>query len=279
MDTKSIPLNTLAKSAAAFAVTLGLAAHLTTTPAHAGKAAIYFGAGVFTGVVASEIARSNRGPDAGPPPRQRSAPPPRKRRSKPKPRRREPVAQRPRFNPAEVAKIQTALNTLGYDAGQVDGAMGRLTTTAIRGFQFEIDVKQTGVLTKAQKIVLFDRAAATDTETQSGETNQETTSSNGVSQNTQANTSQNQQPATTVSSKQGRIKVQKALNTLGYPTGTENGTMTAQTREAIKAFQLDISHEATGLLTADQRTVLFNDVAAITGGETTTGQQALNAAE
>ena len=39
--------------------------------------------------------------------------------------------------------------------------------------------------------------------------------------------------------------------------------MTAQTKEAIKAFQLDISHDATGLLTAEQRTILFNDAANI----------------
>ena len=47
--------------------------------------------------------------------------------------------------------------------------------------------------------------------------------------------------------------------------------MTAQTKEAIKAFQLDISHDATGLLTAEQRTILFNDAANIaTADEDTT---------
>ena len=77
-------------------------------------------------------------------------------------------------------------------------------------------------------------------------------------------------PTKNVSSKDGRIKVQKALNALGYPTGNEDGKMTKQTREAIKAFQLDISHDATGLLTAEQRQILFNDAASIASDDTNT---------
>ena len=154
MTTMTISRSTLTKSAAALAVTIGLAAQLTPTPAHAGKGALYFGAGVVTGVIINEAVRSNRGHghDAGPPPRRRSAPPPR-RRSAPPRRRNRPVVQRPRFNPVEVEKIQTALTTLGFDPGTIDGAMGRRTRTAIKGFQFEIDMKETGRLTKAQKII------------------------------------------------------------------------------------------------------------------------------
>lgn len=284
MTKLTISRNTLTKSAAALAVTIGLAAQLAPTPAHAGKGALYFGAGVVTGVIINEAVRSNRGPgpDAGPPPRRRSAPPPR-RRSSPQPRRRNrPVVKRERFNPVEVEKIQTALTTLGFDPGTVDGAMGRRTRTAIKGFQFEIDMKQTGRLTKAQKIILFDRAAAANAnDTETGETDQGSTSSSNASPsntsaNTQDSTAQSEttqvQPTTTsVSSAQGRIKVQKALTALGYPTGNETGKMTAQTKEAIKAFQLDISHDATGLLTAEQRTILFNDAANIaTADEDTT---------
>ena len=162
MTRMTISRNTLTKSAAALAVTIGLAAQLAPTPAHAGKGALYFGAGVVTGVIINEAVRSNRGPgpDAGPPPRRRSAPPPRRRSSPPPRRRNRPVVKRERFDPVEVEKIQTALTTLGFDPGTVDGAMGRRTRTAIKGFQFEIDMKQTGRLTKAQKIILFDRAAA-----------------------------------------------------------------------------------------------------------------------
>jgi len=281
--TTTISRSMITKSAAALALTVGLAAQLTPTPAQAGKGALYFGAGVVTGVIINEAARSNRGYgyDAGPPPRRRAAPPPR-RRSAPPRRRNRPVVQRPRYNPEEVAKIQTALTTLGFDPGVIDGAMGRRTRTAIRGFQFEIDMKQTGRLTKAQKIILFDRAAAanakdSEIDTEEGSTSSGNTSTSDVTPNTtsedvQDSTAQSEtipvQPTTSsVSSRQGRIKVQKALTALGYPTGNVDGTMTEQTKEAIKAFQLDISHDATGLLTAEQRTILFNDAANIATAE------------
>lgn len=292
MTTMTISRSTLTKSAAALALTIGLAAQLTPTPAHAGKGALYFGAGVVTGVIINEAARSNRGYgyDAGPPPRRRAAPPPRRRSAPPRRNRR--VVKREYFDPAEVEKIQTALTTLGFDPGVIDGAMGRRTRTAIRGFQFEIDMKQTGRLTKAQKIILFDRAAAaeandTEVETDQGSTSSGNTTSSEVSPSTttedtttadttteeiqdsaaESETTEVQPTTSSVSSRQGRIKVQKALTALGYPTGNEDGTVTEQTKEAIKAFQLDISHDATGLLTAEQRTILFNDAANIAAAE------------
>ena len=70
--------------------------------------------------------------------------------------------------------------------------------------------------------------------------------------------------------------MQQALNALGYPAGNEDGRMTAQTREAIKAFQLDISHEATGLLSAEERAVLFQDAADLTADTATPRRQRTN---
>lgn len=43
-----------------------------------------------------------------------------------------------------IAEIQRELNRLGYDAGPVDGAMGRRTRNAIREYQADVDVKQDG---------------------------------------------------------------------------------------------------------------------------------------
>ena len=142
------------------------------------------------------------------------------------------------FNPAEVEKIQTALTTLGFDPGTIDGAMGRRTRTAIKGFQFEIDMKETGRLTKAQKIILFDRAAAanandTESETEAGldvfrqcvdrqrDPEQHVQGRSGQ-HGPERDHSQVQPTTSSVSSAQGRIKVQKALTALGYPTGNED---------------------------------------------------------
>ncbi|WP_290798146.1 peptidoglycan-binding protein [Halomonas sp.] len=43
-----------------------------------------------------------------------------------------------------VAEIQRELNRLGYDAGPVDGAMGRRTRNAIREFQADMEMAQDG---------------------------------------------------------------------------------------------------------------------------------------
>ncbi|MBE0489325.1 MAG: peptidoglycan-binding protein [Halomonas sp.] len=43
-----------------------------------------------------------------------------------------------------IAEIQRELNRLGYDAGPVDGAMGRRTRNAIREYQADIDLIQDG---------------------------------------------------------------------------------------------------------------------------------------
>ncbi|WP_416140439.1 peptidoglycan-binding protein [Halomonas sp. HK25] len=46
-----------------------------------------------------------------------------------------------------VAEIQRELNRLGYDAGPVDGAMGRRTRNAIREYQADMDMERDGQAT------------------------------------------------------------------------------------------------------------------------------------
>ncbi len=57
---------------------------------------------------------------------------------------------------AEVRAIQAALNDWGFDAGSVDGSMGRRTRSAIRSFQYAQGYRETGKLTRDQKAVLLD---------------------------------------------------------------------------------------------------------------------------
>ena len=83
---------------------------------------------------------------------------PRRRNPAPRERVRRTVP-RQHYNRAEAMRIQTALNTLGYDVGVVDGVIGPATRGGIRAFQIEIDENPTGVLTATQKIILYDRAS------------------------------------------------------------------------------------------------------------------------
>ncbi len=43
--------------------------------------------------------------------------------------------------------VQTLLNELGYDSGDVDGYMGSMTATAVKGFQGDNELQTTGIVT------------------------------------------------------------------------------------------------------------------------------------
>ena len=254
-------------------VVLGLAAGLDVKPAEAGSkdALIGFGVGVGTGIIINEAVRNSRTPPPG------AAPPPQRR--SPPPRRRD--TRNNRYDRAEAMKIQAALNDLGYDAGVVDGIIGRGTRKAIRTFQVEIDEDPTGVLTNKQKIILYDRAKVANT---GGNQDNQNLATNRQPQNQDRDTNNQNQDRDPNNQNQDRervdnqtddddrvvdndqssydwTKVQQALNALGYPAGPENGRLTKLTRDAIKAFQTDISHEATGVLTAEEQSILFEDAA------------------
>ena len=152
-------LNPLLKASALTVVGLGIALNAGTTEAQAGnaaKTAFWVGAGVLTAVAITEAARRHH---RGPEPRWHRghrrhyvAPPVRHRR----------VVTRQYYDSEDAMEIQEALNTLGYDAGVVDGVIGSQTIAAIRTFQTEIDESATGYLTETQKAVLIDRAEQVD---------------------------------------------------------------------------------------------------------------------
>lgn len=64
------------------------------------------------------------------------------------------------YTRAEIEKIQEALVLLGYDAGTVDGSLGRKTQLAIVKFQSDKKFPQTGQLSKVEHQVLISDVAA-----------------------------------------------------------------------------------------------------------------------
>ncbi|NNF76819.1 MAG: hypothetical protein HKN05_02210, partial [Rhizobiales bacterium] len=58
---------------------------------------------------------------------------------------------KPSIVSAKVRNTQTALNTLGYDAGVADGVYGRKTAQAVERYQNTIGVTVTGALTREQR--------------------------------------------------------------------------------------------------------------------------------
>lgn len=57
----------------------------------------------------------------------------------------------------ERRQIQVALATLGYYSGRIDGTFGPESRAAIRRYQFEIKVEQTGLLTGEQATRLVNK--------------------------------------------------------------------------------------------------------------------------
>ncbi len=219
---------TFLKSATALVVCLGLATQLAPTPAQAGKkeAAIIFGA-IATAVIVDQAVKAEQ--------RRRHYRPVQRPRRQTQPRQaRRPVVQ---VNYAENMKIQTSLNTLGYDAGVVDGVIGGGTRGAIRTFQIDIDAQATGVLTANQKVVLFDRAKREEA---------------GISENPSIDQADGNDDV---------AGVQQALNDLGYEAGSVDGVMGANTVEAIMEFQADYDRPETGILSDEERTLLFAELA------------------
>jgi len=162
-------------------------------------------------------------------------------------------------------EIQAALNTLGYEAGAVDGVIGRGTRKAIRTFQLEIEGDPTGHLTGKQKIILLDRAEVANVSP--GDTDTDARAPKSTDQDAET-TERTTDTDTDTGADRDWTKVQEALNALGYPAGRESGDLTSQTREAAKAFQIDISHEPTGILTASEQDILFDDAADLASVET-----------
>lgn len=61
-----------------------------------------------------------------------------------------------------TARIQRALDRIGYDPGTIDGIMGPNTRNAIRTFQRSINALATGELTEGQIDQLFEKAGVDD---------------------------------------------------------------------------------------------------------------------
>jgi len=130
------------------------------------------------------------------------------------------VAQRS----ALVADIQRALNRLGYDAGPVDGVMGSRTRSAIRAYQQDETLLATGQPSAALRERLSEevreRFGAGADDTGAG-------ADTGAADTLVADT-------------------QQGLRRLGYSIPTISGTVTAETRAAIRAYQREQGLLVTG---------------------------------
>lgn len=123
-----------------------------------------------------------------------------------------------------VARVQRALNDLGYSAGPVDGIMGSSTRSAIRSYQHD-----NGMVIDGQVSRELVRALR-------GDRREERRADAGVASSADAST-------------QLVIDVQTELRRAGYAVPEVDGKLDAETQAAIRTYQAD--H---GLLTTGQPT-------------------------
>lgn len=129
----------------------------------------------------------------------------------------------------DVAKIQTALNDLGYSVGDVDGQLGEMTQNAIRAFQEANGLEVTGIV---------DQATLDSMQTLINQANDLSTVVSGIGYGTGFDTGFDESTA----------KVQQALKDLGYDIGEVDGQFGDLTQSAVNAFQEANGLEITGIV-------------------------------
>ncbi len=128
----------------------------------------------------------------------------------------------------DVAQVQRRLNALGYQAGPVDGVMGRRTRTALKAWQADIGMDPTGEVTP--RVVARIETARTVPDTL------ETRVAPKPEPTRQAEMSQRELVRA----------IQRELDQAGYDPGPVDGVMGSRTREAIRAYQRAHAMPVTG---------------------------------
>lgn len=115
-----------------------------------------------------------------------------------------------------VRLLQSALNALGYDAGEADGVYGRKTALAVATFQGYQAMEVTGIADERTQRMLYSGNA------------------------TPAPTPAYVRPTLRLNSEETEVnELQGWLINLGYMSGTPSGTYDKATEKAVESFQRD----------------------------------------
>ncbi len=132
---------------------------------------------------------------------------------------------RPGDTGPEVLRLQTALKSLGYDVGALDGQYGAKTEQAVRSFQ-----RTYGLTVDGYAGVLTQKKLYTVAKANTGDSAGQTATANGWFSGDYATIERGQNGP--------RVQLlQAALHKLGYYTGSIDGRFGSGTRSAVCAFQ------------------------------------------
>ncbi len=146
-----------------------------------------------------------------------------------------------------VVRMQNRLKQLGYFTGSVTGNYYKETTDAVKRFQAELGLSQTGIASPS----LLTRLYSINAPTYSGEDAAPTEPTGGYT-------------TLRYGSKGTEVRaLQKRLIELGYMTTTADGDYGTRTQNAVKLFQKAIGYEQNGVASIGLQNLLFSDEAPV----------------
>lgn len=183
-----------------------------------------------------------------------------------------PGAMRIGDNNSDVKKLQQALDILGYYNDRIDGIYGDDTAKAVAKYQKENGLKADGIAGRATVKKLFGSCNSTSMNAElngSAQSNQaasntNTSSPNASKYNTVDSIAQiGSAPSPTREGNSGTnvVKLQQALECLGYYKGAIDGAYGKNTVAAVKKFQAKRGMNADGIAGKATIRVLFGSVA------------------
>lgn len=175
---------------------------------------------------------------------------------------------------SDVKKLQQALDILGYYNGKIDSDYGKGTTAAVKAYQADHKLTADGVAGRNTVKSIFGSCAATSknaalnstssSKTTAGSSNKttakKTTNSKYKTVNSLSEIGSVPSPTRKGSSGTNVVKLQQALECLGYYTGAIDGDYGDGTVAAVKRFQKNRGMNADGIAGPVTIDILFDGV-------------------
>lgn len=171
----------------------------------------------------------------------------------------------------DVTKLQKALDILGYYEGRIDGDYGEGTTVAVLAYQKDKGLEADGVAGKSTIASIFGSCAKTATIDGASKSSASSSSSGSSSSSSSSKSSSSGKTVSSLSeigsvpaaSEEGDsgtkvVKLQQALEFLGYYSGDIDGDYGTKTVEAVKRFQKKRGMKQDGIAGASTLRVLFS---------------------
>lgn len=129
---------------------------------------------------------------------------------------------------SDVRRVQTQLNSMGYNAGTVDGIFGQQTANAVKGFQLANNLDRDGIVGRLTWNALF----------------------NGIHNPTPGSAGVSYPGSLIREGDRGENVrlIQERLILLGYSLGTADGIFGIRTKNAVRAFQHDRGLDVDGIV-------------------------------